>query len=723
MATVLAATGVFFATTGLVQAVAYQLVSAGAVVVMFLGARGHRPLRRTGWLLIATGVGAWSLGDLLWAYDETVRHVITPFPSTADVFYLAGYLGFAAGIHRLSARGAEGDEATLDAATLTLGVAFLMWVPVFEPLLAASTSTDLGTIVSIAYPLGSLLLTAMGLRLFLKSPRRPLSLALVVLAVATNLVADSFYAWLANIGTYRTGHVIDGLWIVSYLCLGLAALHPSMAAAGAGDRRRTARPAGNVRLGLLWCVVAEVPLLLWWVVNGRSRSEGVVIGAASLALLLVMLRMSRLMRRVSAAASHDLLTGLANRDAVERALERSFAHERRTAVLFLDVDRFKHVNDTLGHRAGDRLLLGVANRLSGVAGPRATVGRFGGDEFVVAVDDLDGRGLVRLADAVVETFAAPFLVAGTPMHVSGSVGVAIAVAGDTPESLLANADAAMYAAKAAGKGRWHLFSPAMRDALDARMAVEQDLHRALDAGELVVHYQPVIDLSTGRVRGVEALVRWQHPVRGLLPPKDFIGIAEETGLISALGRQVLREATRAVAGLPGTLTLAVNVSGHQFETGSIADDVVDALAVSGLPAERLVLEITESVLLEGAERVNGQLAQLQALGVRLAIDDFGTGFSSFSRLRDLPASSLKIDQAFVQGLGTGGKDDTIIAGLTYLAHGLGLEVVAEGVETTAQHDHVRRLGCDTAQGFLWSEALPLAELRGLVSGDAGVRRT
>jgi diguanylate cyclase (GGDEF)-like protein/PAS domain S-box-containing protein len=415
--------------------------------------------------------------------------------------------------------------------------------------------------------------------------------------------------------------------------------------------------------------------------------------------------------RLAYQAQHDPLTGLPNRvlfvEFLTLALARARRRQSTSAVLFLDLDRFKIVNDSLGHDAGDELMQQLSIRLCAALRPGDTVARFGGDEFTVLCEDLsttDAKGqAIDVARRLLEVIEAPVELHGEDQHLSASIGIAIAGPGDSPETLLRDADAAMYRAKAAGKGRWELFDEEMRSSARLRLETENALHRALEREELRNYYQPIVDIATGTCAGAEALVRWQHPDRGLVAPDAFIDLAEESGLILPIGRWVLEAACRQLmewrtnGQVSDAFTIAVNLSARQLAQPDLVQQVADALERTGAPAERIFLEITESVLM--AERSVDAMVALRALGVRLSIDDFGTGYSSLGYLRRFPVDTVKVDRSFVDGLGTETEDSAIVAAVVSLGHALGLTVVAEGVETERQLAELRALGCDRAQGF------------------------
>jgi len=419
--------------------------------------------------------------------------------------------------------------------------------------------------------------------------------------------------------------------------------------------------------------------------------------------------------RSKVAVFVDLYLERKRAQVAERALlHQAFRRSEDAAVLFLDIDRLKWVNDSLGHAAGDQLLVDVAGRLQGVLRPGDTVARFGGDEFVVLCDDLSHPGeAVYVAERLREALATPFHLGGREICLTASIGIALASTSthDTPDALLRDADAAMYRAKERGRDRVELFDDHMRSRAMARLETESTLRRAIDQGQLRVHYQPVIELATGRATGLEALVRWQHPERGLVPPSEFISVAEETGLIVGLGAFVLTEACTQVARWNGRcpdrppLTVSVNLSAHQLHTRGLRELVAEVLQQTRLQPELLCLEITETALVEDADISRAALDSLKDLGVTLAVDDFGTGYSSLLYLRRFAVDVLKIDRSFVVGLGTSAEDTAIVSGVVGLAQALGLQAVAEGVETPEQVVLLKGLGCALAQGYHWSEPL------------------
>ena len=434
----------------------------------------------------------------------------------------------------------------------------------------------------------------------------------------------------------------------------------------------------------------------------------------------------RVEERLLHDALHDALTGLPNRHLFMQRLGESLFRFNtgggQFAVLFLDLDRFKVVNDSLGHHVGDELLVAVARRLQESVRATDTVARFGGDEFAVLLSEMeDTSDATAIAARVAAAVAAPVNLSGYEIFTSASIGIALASNGyERPEYLLRNADVAMYRAKGSAGVAWEVFDRAMHAQALERLQVETDLRRALQREEFRLHYQPIVSLSTGKIIGVEALARWQHPERGLVEPADFIATAEETGSIVPLGQWVVREACRQLAEwrneLGVRMAVSVNLSARQLAQPDLVAVVRAAVADAGLQPRHLKLEITESVLLETAA-AEGVLAELRELGFEMQLDDFGTGYSSLSALHRLPMQALKVDRAFVSRMEDGNAPTQLVRTIALMGRGLGLTVIAEGVETAAQLAEVRAIGCDYAQGYLMARPLPADQLHALLATD------
>ena len=427
-------------------------------------------------------------------------------------------------------------------------------------------------------------------------------------------------------------------------------------------------------------------------------------------------------------AFHDTVTNLANRglfnDRVQHAIERQERDHKPIAVLVMDLDDFKTINDSLGHAAGDRILYEVGERLGVCLRTADTAARLGGDEFAILLEEAgDGIQAVEVAERIMQVLEAPFNLEDKEVFVRASVGIAVAegVVTGNAEELLRNADVAMYMAKERGKGRYQAFEPAMHDTALKRLEMKADLQRALEHGEFQLYYQPVIELGSGRISGVEALIRWIHPVRGMIAPLDFIPLAEETGLIVPIGRWVLREACNAAVVLHDRYPddpifhMAVNVSARQIARPEIVEEVRSILAETGLDPRALTLEITESAMMQDMELSIERVTALKSLGVLLAIDDFGTGYSSLNYVRRFPVDILKVDKSFIDGVGDGGESSALTAAVIELAGILNLKPVAEGIERTDQLERLLELKCDFGQGYLFAKPLPSDDLDALLS--------
>jgi diguanylate cyclase (GGDEF)-like protein len=429
-------------------------------------------------------------------------------------------------------------------------------------------------------------------------------------------------------------------------------------------------------------------------------------------------------QRLRQMAHHDSLTGLPNRAAFRDALiklVRKAAPDRRLCVLALDLDRFKRINDSMGHFAGDELLRLAAQRLEAVAGKRGLLARFGGDEFLVAM-----LGSIQdaqaLADEIVEAFAAPFLVQRQDVYVGASIGIASANSPDSDIDCLTKfADLALYEAKSRGRGTAAVYDEEVEARFSARQTTERELQNALSRGELELHFQPLVEARSKVVCGAEALLRWTHPTRGPVSPSEFIPIAEESALILQLGEWALRQACLTATSWPSHLTVAVNVSAKQLKSKSFVSTVANVLAHTGLSPSRLELEFTESVLVDDVFFVLSTLRQLKSLGVRISLDDFGTGYSSLSYLQTFAFDKVKIDRSFIRYIGVEKGSRTIVEAIINLAKRLNVETIAEGVETLDQEEELSNLGCTILQGFLYSPALPPSEFAARFASRQGSR--
>jgi Amt family ammonium transporter len=468
-------------------------------------------------------------------------------------------------------------------------------------------------------------------------------------------------------------------------------------------------PAGSQ----IWQALCFTPL--------RGAAPGV------LATLTDISRQKQLEEHILHDAFHDTLTGLFNRALFINRLDQAIKRLRHNpqalyAVLYLDMDRFKLVNKTFGHVTGDRLLMIIANRLQKQLRELDTLARFGGDEFAVLIEDIAGLGeACTMAETVLRQLAQPFRLKKQEIFVTCSIGVVLGSAAyEHPDQVLRDADNAMYSSKEHGGDHYTVFDAGMRVLTQRRLEMEMALRQAMESGEITVHYQPIVALATGEVTGIEALARWQHPRQGLIPPSEFIPIAEETGLINELGALILRQSCLRLVELvrknPDTahLTVSVNISGRQFKRPDFVEEVAGILAETGVRADRVKLELTESVLMDDADEAVRTIKRLKALGVKVVIDDFGTGYSSLSYIQRFPFDSLKVDRSFVGNMNEAEQNMEIVRAIIAMAHKLGLEVVAEGVELAEHRTALTELRCESAQGFFFSKPVPGEELDALM---------
>ena len=686
---------------------------AESFAVAVVAARSLRPgLDRGGWRALAIAMGLWTTGEIIRAivYLDGVR----PSPSLPDLFFLSFYpAAYVALVLMVRARATSFRASLwLDGAIGAFAVGALGVTFVIDPLLNAAGTHRSAVLINVAYPLSDLVLLSMIAVAFGLTGWRPgRTWTLLGIGMVLFTIADSWCVAMAGQGQYTaTGPGVT--WMVALLIV------------AAGARVFTSIGDHSVRFDGLRMLVA--PLMFASIAIGvlvagqftRVPASGALLAAAT--LLLVMLRTGLTFRENLALlesrtqAVTDELTGLANRRHLLERLGAALSSPEPAGLLIADLDRFKELNDTLGHQAGDRLLIELGARLAATAGEDSVVARLGGDEFAVLITNAPDEGsLAAAAGSLIDALSAPFDVDGMQLHIGVSIGGALHPRhADEPFALMRRADVAMYGAKRSGGG-YELYRAEDDATSRERLELAHDLRGAAAGGEFVLHYQPKATVPDGEIAGVEALIRWNHPTRGMIPPDSFLGIAEETGMMRNLTLWVIDESLRQMAEWDEEgveLQVAVNLAMTNLLDVRLPDDVGRLLDGCGMPASRLALEINENVVMADERRILEVLDDLRALGIELSLDDFGAGHTSFAYLKRLPIQELKIDRSFVMPIHESPDDAAIVRAATQLGRDLGLRVVAEGVETPEGWELLAAAGVDMAQGYLLSRPLPAEEL-------------
>jgi diguanylate cyclase len=716
---VLPLSGSAAAVFALLASTILALIAGGTCL---LAARRAQGRSRSGWALLATACLSWGLGNAYWSQNELLVHADVLFPSPADFGFVIFPVAAGAGLWLISGRSSLGSRMTglMDGLIVALAVFTISWVVTLRAVWEAGGDTPLAFVVSLAYPVGDVVLATMAFLLATRTRRGTRTVvALVILGLLGMTVADTLFAVATADGSYVSGALSDAGWVVAFAAFTLAGWTSAR-------RPMSLHTSGVVRR---WQVMLPyVPFGAAAVISAAQVAAGVQVdGVQALTLLagfalimsrqlLTLMHNSTLTEQLQFQAFHDPLTGLGNRALFTDRLEDVLAARTRAGgsptVLYLDLDDFKLINDTLGHDAGDRLLCAVADRLRAAFPDAETIARLGGDEFVVLIAQAaDPAGQ---AQRMLDHLRQPFQLGAHTVAVTASVGVADAAATQgrvTAEDLRKNVDLAMYAAKERGKNAYAVFEPSMRNSFDAEMAMREDLQRALAEDELSVVYQPIVDLDGDRVAGVEALVRWYHPTRGSIPPADFIPVAERAAMIADIGSFVLDRACAEFATWAGAADtyLSVNVSPLQLLDPSFTERVLGTIRRHGLRPGQLVLEVTENALADESYVIPA-LQRLRAAGLRTAIDDFGTGYSSLRYLHRLPADIIKIDRSYIRDIDSDRSAGRLVETLWHLFSALGLTAVAEGVEDPAQARMLAGMGCPMAQGYLFGRPEPIERL-------------
>jgi diguanylate cyclase (GGDEF)-like protein len=682
----------------------------------------QEPRTRRAWRVITLAFACQLAAHGAWFAQEHILHT-TGYPSTADYCFLLFSPLMFAGLLMLPGqqrRRRDRQKLALDALIVGAGGFIAIWYLLLGPILNAPGMTQWERAFTAALPIGDLLLVlAMSTAMLRRhQAEMPAPVRLLAGSIALTVTADVSYSWIQLNGGFTGGSWPDLVWLAGCFLLVLAADQ---------QYRRPRHPTPRRRDRNAVFVLPYAASIAAYLLLAEQSSHlpldpygGMILGSAVLTLL-VMARQMHALRDNREMAVTDGLTGLANRTLVTERLEQLAGQpirpDRHTAIMLIDLDRFKPINDTYGHEAGDAVLIAAAAAMRAVIRDSDLAGRLGGDEFAVLLQGLPSRETAgAVAARLLESLRTPVIFGEHLLMVEASIGVAVRDDPDASgETLLQRADTALYAAKRAGRGRFEYYS----DVMDTK-AREAELRRAVANDELVVHFQPAVDLATGDLRAFEALVRWNHPTRGLLGPGAFIDLAEETGVVVPLGTWVLRAACREAAGWradtpgAGPLRLAVNLSPKQVVQADLVQTVETILAETGFPPDRLTLEITEGVILEPDPLTISRLQALRDLGIQLAVDDFGTGYSALSYLRRLPVTTLKIDRSFVTGIADDPEARSVCEAVVHLGEAFKMTVVAEGIETADQATALIGMGCTIGQGFYFHRPLPPSEAEALV---------
>ena len=708
---------------GIVRDLVYCLVAGSGAAAIWGSVRLNRPDRPFAWYLLAAGMASWVLGLALNSWS-THASAIASFPSREDVAFLAAYPLLASALLMFArSRGRERRPTELlDAAILTMGVGIPAWIFLVQPTLSVVGVPVLARLVAASYPLGNLLVFGALVRLAnAPGPGRLVSRLLAASVGAVLIVQGLVQAMVSAPIDHSHSSSFDPVWLVAFVLAGAACLHPAtrVLSSPAADADTTIRASRIVALAAV--TMTGPAILVGELITGAPIDVWTVAVASALTMLLILARMIRLLRQlqekaeqVDHLASTDNLTELPNRRALASAAQVRLADSGRgQALLLLDLDKFKEVNDSLGHHVGDQLLIQVGARLREHLRTGDLLARLGGDEFAILLEGAGHAQAVAVATTLHAALAETFSLDGIEVRSAASIGIALFPdSGPDVSTLMRKADIAMYLAKASGDGI-HVYGSGDDTDGAARLRTIAELRTAIARHEFVLYYQPKVDLGTGRVSGVEALVRWDHPTRGLLAPAAFLELVEEAGLMRAMTNAVLNIALDQAAVWLDTgqlLNIAVNLSASSLVDAEIAERITAMLASRNLPPQVLQLEITEELLMIDRNRARAILTQLRSSGIQISIDDYGTGYSSLSYLRDLPIDELKLDRSFIFPMADDARAAALVASTIDLAHSLDLRIVAEGVETAVVYTELARLGCDQAQGYLISRPVPAAEL-------------
>ena len=749
----------------------YDLIAT--IALIFAAKQSIRISKRLalGWGILALAQLSFTLGDILWAVVE-LGLKSTPFPSIADGPYLLFYPLFFAGVLLLPSKRLSPTEwlkRTLDLSIVMITAILGFWIFLIGPIFGTETTTPfLETLLSVAYPVGDLIvLFALLVIMYYRSEKFILgSVWILASGSIVMIVTDSIFSYQSLLGTYKSGGILDLGWILAYLLIAFAGFYQAVAAQtykeGATFPNKNIFISERISQALaylpyIWVVGAYYLLQNFHQAESSINSDVLFIGVGCVIGLVIIrqiialeennhllsnlrnafeqvnrqgselnqtnqnlrqeiIRRERVEQQLSHDALHDGLTGLANRvlfmDRLGHAIEITKRKlEFHYTILFMDIDNFKSINDGLGHSAGDQALIEIAQRFKDCTRTIDTVARFGGDEFIILLENTTGKNpAISVANRILTEFQHPLILKGKEVLISCSIGIVLGISEyNNSEDILRDVDIALYRAKEKGKAQYEIFNEDMRTLTISRLAMESDLRLAISRVEFFLDYQPIYSLEHEHIESIEALVRWRHPLRGLIMPSKFIQIAEESGTIIQIGDWVLREACTQLRKwqieFPDLdyLSINVNISGKQINQKDFVEKVKDTLRATGLNPKRLILEITENTFIENQSVIDKVLSDLRKIGVAFAIDDFGTGYSSLGYLQNFSVDTIKIDKSFIDEIVDSKKGYEIIKTIILMAEGMGINIVAEGIENSEQLQKLNSLMCKYGQGFYLSK--------------------
>ncbi|MGA9870037.1 MAG: EAL domain-containing protein [Rhodococcus sp. (in: high G+C Gram-positive bacteria)] len=709
----LAASVVFYAGNASIRSVVLGTFAVGSIVAIGVGIRRYKPADATSWWCLFGAAALFLIGVGLRGDPNMYPIGLT---ALSNAFTLSGYVLIATALARWILERRSRDDITplIDAALIAVGALFLSWVVLISPLMDSEIGAA-AAVINGVYPAIDAGIITLVTYLLVSAERTNRALQLLLLALLAVFFGDVAYAYYLTRSEPPSAGLLDGIYLIAYTSLALAALDPQMASM---SQRRRAAPHHRRRTAFIVVMLAvctAIPVL------GTAVSRvDLIVRSALLAIILIgsFLRGERAMSLMERSeddaryrASHDALTGLPNRTMLDDEFSRLDAQDKpgRACILFVDLDNFKMVNDSYGHRVGDEMIAAAAHRIRATVRSSDTVVRYAGDEFIV-IGRCTRPEAEELARCLIERIAEPFVLSAAGVYVTASIGIAEgANRTQDLDDLIREADTAMYHAKSQGASRYEFFDESLRAASTAAVETATALRGAVRRGELVVHYQPIVMTSSRSTVVYEALVRWNHGGR-LRGPNEFVGIAESTDLIGEIGEEVLRTAMNDLVALRAsgqTVTMSVNISPVQLRDDSLPGIVAALLAETGLSGADLALEVTETALINDIVVAKAVLDQLAQMDVLIVLDDFGVGYSSLSRLRELPIGLLKIDRSFVAEIGTTSTAGSLVTAIASMARALPVSIVAEGVETEEQARAIEALHCRFAQGYLYGRPAPL----------------